>query len=196
VPADMRRSPEAAGICSLGYPPKFKDVDDLRQRYGNEALVSKLEQHAKPLATKASQTRSTQPNWLEYIDLSTVTSSQLASLDLQPRRPLLAEWLCEGDYGIIYAPRGVGKTWLAQLIAKAISTGSSIGAWLAASPAKVLYFDGEMPPDLMRDQVEGKTPNAVADQALPETISDALPPKVVNKAFTGRINPSWKRNGK
>jgi len=153
VPANL---PEAGGICSLGYPPRpVKDVDDLRQRCGNNALVSKLEQHVKPLAPNASQTRSTPPNCLEYIDRATVTSSQLASLDLQPRRPLLAEWLCEGDYGLIYAPRGVGKTWLAQLIAKAISSGGRVGAWLAPSPAKVLYFDGEMPPDLMRDRDRG-----------------------------------------
>jgi len=153
VPANV---PEAGGICSLGYPPRpIKDVDDLRQQCGNKALVSKLEQHVKPLVPEASQTRSTQPNWLEYIDRSTVTSSQLASLDLPPRRPLLADWLCEGDYGIIYAPRGVGKTWLAQLIAKASSSGGRVGAWLAPSRAKVLYIDGEMPPDLMRDRDTG-----------------------------------------
>jgi hypothetical protein len=96
-----------------------------------------------------------QRGWLEHIDAAIVTSSELASLELNPRRPLLSEWLCEGDYGIIFAPRGVGKTWLAQVIAKAISTGGRVGAWLAPSPAKVLYIDGEMPPDLMRDRDRG-----------------------------------------
>ena len=42
-------SPEAGGIVSLSYPPKPpKDVDDVRQRVGNDALVSELEQHTKP----------------------------------------------------------------------------------------------------------------------------------------------------
>jgi hypothetical protein len=37
------------------------------------------------------------------------------------REPLLGDWLCEGDYGIIFASRGVGKTWLGLLIAKAVA---------------------------------------------------------------------------
>jgi hypothetical protein len=151
VPSNGHYSPEPGGICSLGdaFRP-LKDVDDLRQRFGNEGLISKLEQHLKPLAAEA-----TQVNWLELIDGATVTSAQLASLDLKPRRPLLGEWLCEGDYGIIYAPRGVGKTWLAQMIAKAISSGGRAGAWLAPTPARVLYIDGEMPPDLILDRDKG-----------------------------------------
>lgn len=96
-----------------------------------------------------------EPDWLDVIDSATVSSSLLASLELDPRRPLLSEWLCEGDYGIIFAPRGVGKTWLALLIGKAVSEGGRVGAWLAVTPAKVLYVDGEMPADLMRDRDRG-----------------------------------------
>jgi hypothetical protein len=94
-------------------------------------------------------------DWLECIEQATVPSSVLTTLELNPRRPLLAEWLCEGDYGIIYAPRGVGKTWLAQLIAKAISTGGRVGAWLAHEPVTVLYIDSEMPPDMMQERDRG-----------------------------------------
>jgi hypothetical protein len=93
--------------------------------------------------------------WLTTIDAATVCSSELASLTLKPRAPLLSNWLCEGDYGIIYARRGVGKTWLGQLIAKAVSIGGRVGEWEAPRPAKVLYVDGEMPPDLMRDRDKG-----------------------------------------
>ncbi len=57
--------------------------------------------------------------------------------------------------GIIFAPRGVGKTWLGLLIAKAVSTGGRVGEWEAPGPAKVLYIDGEMPADLMRDRDKG-----------------------------------------
>jgi hypothetical protein len=93
--------------------------------------------------------------WLDIIDSATVNSDELASLKLAPRLPLLGEWLCEGDYGIIYAPRGTGKTFFALLIAKAVSAGGHIGEWRAPGCAKVLYIDGEMPADLMRDRDRG-----------------------------------------
>jgi hypothetical protein len=93
--------------------------------------------------------------WLTTIDTATVRSSQLASLTLTRREPLLGDWLCEGDYGIIFASRGVGKTWLGLLIAKAVAGGGRVGEWQATSPAKVLYIDGEMPADLMRDRDKG-----------------------------------------
>ncbi len=74
---------------------------------------------------------------------------------LPKREPLLLPFLNEGDYGIIYAPRGVGKTWLGLLIAKAVATAGRVGEWRAPAAAKVLYVDGEMPPDLMRDRDKG-----------------------------------------
>src|SRR6266487_54747 len=42
-------------------------------------------------------------NWPATIDAATVRSSELAALTLDKRRPLLCDWLCEGDYGIIFA---------------------------------------------------------------------------------------------
>ena len=105
--------------------------------------------------SNGQEQRETAAGWLATIDTATVRSSELASLTLEPREPLLGDWLCEGDYGIIFAPRGVGKTWLGLLIAKAIATGGELGEWKAPAPAKVLYIDGEMPPDLMRERDGG-----------------------------------------
>lgn len=93
--------------------------------------------------------------WSEAIEKSVVNSSELAALDLRPRAKLLGDWFCEGDLGFVYAFRGVGKTWFALLIAKALSEGGMVGEWEAARPAKVLYVDGEMPADLMRDRDSG-----------------------------------------
>jgi hypothetical protein len=134
----------------------LKDVSDLGEQIGRDKLIKELAKHTVPLDQSAKKAEDeTQPNWLEYIEQATVSSSVLTTLELNPRSPLLAEWFCEGDFGIIYSPRGTGKTWLAQLIAKAISVGGAAGLWFAPRPARVLYLDGEMPPDLMRDRDKG-----------------------------------------
>jgi RecA-family ATPase len=52
----------------------------------------------------------------------------------------------EGDLGMIYAARGVGKTWLSMMLAHALAEGLRLGEWDAGElgPQKVLYVDGEM----------------------------------------------------
>jgi AAA domain-containing protein/DnaB helicase-like protein len=137
---DAYREREAVQTCKLGASGKITAA-----------------QASEKLNNILSQVPVTGPetNWLKTIDEATVCSSGLLSLALNKRRPLLGDWLCEGDYGIIFAPRGVGKTWLGLLIAKAVATGGTLGEWKAPASAKVLYIDGEMPADLMRDRDRG-----------------------------------------
>ncbi|OYW76136.1 MAG: hypothetical protein B7Z37_10310 [Verrucomicrobia bacterium 12-59-8] len=95
-----------------------------------------------------------------------LTAEQLAALVIPPRPALLDQWLCQGDLGYIYAPRGVGKTWLAMALPVAISCRRPLGLWAAGDPSPsssgalpsdeapdappapdhipVLYIDGEM----------------------------------------------------
>jgi putative DNA primase/helicase len=105
--------------------------------------------------SKAEVVREAEKSWIEALNQSVVTSNELRDLQLMPRRKLLGEWFCEGDLGFIFAFRGVGKTWLALAIAQALSTGGKLGEWSARAPVKVLYIDGEMPPDLMRSRCKG-----------------------------------------
>jgi putative DNA primase/helicase len=94
-------------------------------------------------------------SWHDALNEAVVTSSELHDLELRPRGKHLGDWFCEGDLGFIFAPRGVGKTWLALALAQALSTGGKLGDWQAHAPVKVLYIDGEMPPDLMRTRCQG-----------------------------------------
>jgi hypothetical protein len=102
-----------------------------------------------------------------------LTAEQLATLVIQPRPALLDRWLCQGDLGYIFAPRGVGKTWMAMALPGAISCRRSLGLWLAgdassSSPAPtapdsppapdhipVLYVDGEMALNLTQYRAKG-----------------------------------------
>jgi DnaB-like helicase N terminal domain/AAA domain len=93
--------------------------------------------------------------WGDALNESVVTALELNDLELAPREKLLGDWFCEGDCGFLFAFRGTGKTWLALAMAQTLSTGGKLGDWKAPAPVKVLYIDGEMPPDLMRDRCEG-----------------------------------------
>jgi AAA domain-containing protein/DnaB helicase-like protein len=97
----------------------------------------------------------TNHSWRGALAAGIVTSNELQGLQLTQRRKLLGDWFCEGDLGFIFAFRGVGKTWLALGIAQALSTGGKLGDWQAHERVRVLYIDGEMPPDLMRERCDG-----------------------------------------
>jgi putative DNA primase/helicase len=105
--------------------------------------------------TNAEVLKQVEKSWADALNESVVTSNELHNLKLKPRKKLLGDWFCEGDLGFIFAFRGVGKTWLALGIARALSEGGKIGDWQAHEHVKVLYIDGEMPPDLMRDRCDG-----------------------------------------
>jgi hypothetical protein len=85
--------------------------------------------------------------WVSALGLAVLTPSAIEKLNLPKRMPILGAWFLEGDLGFIYGPRGLGKTWLAMHLARAISDGKSIGPWIATEPRKVLYVDGEMAVD-------------------------------------------------
>jgi putative DNA primase/helicase len=58
---------------------------------------------------------------------------------------LLAPILPERSLGMLYAPRGIGKSWLSLSIGLAVASGQSLLRWSAPRPRTVLYVDGEIP---------------------------------------------------
>jgi hypothetical protein len=84
-------------------------------------------------------------SWLEAMALGTLTSCDLQAAHLNPRDKLIGDWCLAGDLGFIFAPRGVGKTWLGMYFAKCLATGKDCGPWKIHAKASVLYLDGEMP---------------------------------------------------
>jgi len=84
--------------------------------------------------------------WPESLVLGSCTSLELNALQIIPRKPVIADWCLVGDLGFIFAPRGLGKTWLTLHLAHGIATGAMVGPWPIPREHKVLYLDGEMPP--------------------------------------------------
>jgi predicted ATP-dependent serine protease len=92
------------------------------------------------------------PQWLEYLAKATCASSELANLTVPDRERILGEWFKQGDLGFIFGPRGLGKTWLAMLLARKIAEGGCVADWPVHQPRRVLYVDGEMALDSIRER--------------------------------------------
>ena len=54
---------------------------------------------------------------------------------------------------ILFAPRGIGKTFTALSAALAVAGGATLFHWHAPNPKQVLYVDGEMPAQAMQDRL-------------------------------------------
>jgi hypothetical protein len=89
----------------------------------------------------------------EALKKGAVKGPAFRKLKIKPRKKLLGDWFREGDTGFIFSRRGVGKTWIAWAIARALARGEKLGPWEAGEEAvKVCYLDGEMPAELMQQR--------------------------------------------
>jgi hypothetical protein len=95
-----------------------------------------------------------------FLPLRAVDVHVLAKMKFKMRDLILDPWLHSQDLCMIYASRGVGKTHFAISIAYAIATGGWFAKWKAAKPAKVVYFDGELPGGVMQKRLLMHCPDA------------------------------------
>jgi RecA-family ATPase len=74
--------------------------------------------------------------------------------EFPPRGDLVAPWLKEGESALIYAAPGVGKSMFALSLALAVAGGGKYLDWEAPKPYRVLFVDGEMPMDTIKERTE------------------------------------------
>jgi KaiC/GvpD/RAD55 family RecA-like ATPase len=86
--------------------------------------------------------------------LKTPTLGELLDRYMPPRDYLLEPLMKENESLMIWAAPGVGKTLLSLSLAIAVAGGGSILGWKASKPWKVLFLDGEMPIDDLRDRLK------------------------------------------
>jgi putative DNA primase/helicase len=77
--------------------------------------------------------------------LKPIGFGEFLNLSVPPRLMLLDPILPERSLGMLYAPRGVGKTLLGLSIGLAVASGTPLLRWSAPRKRRVLYVDGEMP---------------------------------------------------
>jgi hypothetical protein len=77
--------------------------------------------------------------------LKAIGINDFLDIDIPAREMLLSPILPERSLAMLYAPRGVGKSWLGLSIGMAVAAGASLLRWSAPRHRNVLYIDGEMP---------------------------------------------------
>lgn len=86
--------------------------------------------------------------------LVVVNCADLLMMDLPERGYVLNPIIPEQGLVLLYAARGLGKTWAALSMAYAVASGQSLfGKWTAPAPKRVLYIDGEMPATIMQERL-------------------------------------------
>ena len=133
------RARQAAYTASATHsgqtPPAAEASPTHTQSTGSTTPLPQVLPSTAPAPCPTAQTVPGQPPPRPPLAQFILTAEQLEALVIPPRPALLDQWLCEGDLGYIYAPRGVGKTWLAMALPGAISTRRPLGLWAAGEEA-------------------------------------------------------------
>jgi putative DNA primase/helicase len=74
-------------------------------------------------------------------------------MEIPPREPILEPILAQQSLGMLFAKRGIGKTYVSLGIACAVAAGAPFLRWKAPEPRRVLYVDGEMPAVTMQQRL-------------------------------------------
>lgn len=85
--------------------------------------------------------------------LRALSLGELLALELPARADVLAPWLPTQGLAMLYAPRGIGKTWVGLGVAYAVASGGRFLSWSAPAARGVIYIDGEMPAVVMQQRL-------------------------------------------
>ena len=87
-------------------------------------------------------------------DRSGIALQAWLKLDLPPRDFLMGELLSTVSRWLLIGETGVGKTLFALDLAAAVAAGADFIGWKGKRRARVLYFDGELPAETMKERLE------------------------------------------
>ena len=94
--------------------------------------------------------------WSGHLDKVVRHPTLFGGITVPPRDLIMGKWFKQGDLGFIYGPRGLGKTWLGMFLARRCAEGpgsmGTLAEWNVPAARRVLYIDGEMSMDEIRDR--------------------------------------------
>ena len=99
--------------------------------------------------------------------LTPITLPDLLAREFKPREFIIEPLIHERGLVMIFAWRGVGKTWFALGLAHAIASGGSFLKWTAKKAKRVVHVCGEMPAADLQERLKALTAASNASLPLP-----------------------------
>ena len=109
------------------------------------------EQRAAYAATQADSNHT--ENQIQNHPAVCISIGNFLSKVLPPREIILSPWLTKQSLAMLYAWRGIGKSWVALYLAYAVACGGSIFGWKAPKKRRVLFIDGELPAPMLQQRL-------------------------------------------
>jgi len=194
----------ALAVGALLAVPSFKepagrtDFNDLHQAEGLDVVREQLAVASEPVAVTAQRSKKVSAAvHTPKPSLHIVNVADLLTMDMPERGYVLHPIIPEQGTVMLYAPRGLGKTWAALTIAYAIASGQVVfGGWKAPEPRRVLYLDGEMPAHTMKERLasivagcEGEPPDADYLRILTPDLQTGFMPNIATSEGQAAIEP-------
>jgi putative DNA primase/helicase len=146
----------AASIGGLLAVPMFQAPTD-KTNFSDLALAEGLETVkdclARVLTSPSSGTGS--GKIVDKSLLVALNASEFLRYEFPQREYILEPILTTQGLALLYAPRGLGKTFLALSIANGVAVGLPVLRWKTPRPRRVLFVDGEMQGWMMRERLNG-----------------------------------------
>lgn len=140
----------------------------------DQSLPAHEQQQPLNAQQAGTQNQSTQQHQL-VTELIMVNMAEFLSMDLPERGFLLEPVIPTQGIVILYAPRGIGKTFTALSMSLAVAGGLSLYNWRASKPSKVLYVDGEMPAITMQERLKALACGMTAPESAMRNLSLITP---------------------
>ena len=87
----------------------------------------------------------TAPHTIRDLIPYVMTANELLQSDIPEKEYLISTFIPKASFGMVFAQRGIGKSWFALGLAKAIATGAdTFLGWQVHEKGDVLFIDGEM----------------------------------------------------
>ena len=120
--------------------------------------------------------------------LIALTMEAFMNMHLPERGFLLHPVIPAQGIVILFAPRGIGKTFTALSAALAVAGGATLFHWHAPNPKQVLYVDGEMPAQAMQNRLISLARGTGATEEAIRNLS-IITPDMQNRAIrTGTLS--------